>query len=80
MAIGVEADDRLQQRACQLQHERDEAHLREIELEVLLEDRIDRGDQRLHHVVEKMAEAECRENFEGCIHQPVQSHGWSFDR
>jgi len=74
MAIRVEPDNRLQQRACKLQHERDEAHLREIELEVLLEDWIDRGDQRLHHVVEEMAEAERRENFKCRGHALVG--GW----
>jgi hypothetical protein len=80
MAIRVQADNGLQQRAGQLQDERNEPNLCEIELEVLLEDWIDGRNQRLHHVVEQMTEAEGREDFEGGIHYPVQSHEWSFDR
>src|SRR5438552_1158153 len=68
VAIRVETDHRLQQRAGQLQHERDEADLREIELEVLLEDWIDGRNQRLHHVVEHVAETESRKNIERRIH------------
>src|SRR5258705_11115678 len=66
--IRKEADEGLEQRTGELQHEGDEADLREIELEVLLEYGIDRRNQRLHHVVEQMAEAERDEYLEGGVH------------
>ena len=68
MLVGIEADDGLEERAGQLQDERDEANLREIELKVLFENRIDGRNQRLHHVVEQVAEAEGGEDFEGGVH------------
>ena len=64
--IGVEADQRLQQRRRDLVHERDQTDLAEAQTEVLLEDRIDRRQQRLHHVVQQMAEAEAGED--ACSH------------
>ena len=47
MAVGVEADERLQQRGGQLEGERDEADLGEGEAERLLQQRVDRRDERL---------------------------------
>src|SRR5262245_17097271 len=78
MAIRIETDDRLQQRSRELQHEGDEANLREIELKVLLQNRVNGRNQRLHHVVEQMAEAESREDLERWIHRwLVVSGSWS---
>jgi len=48
----------------ELKDERNEADLREVEPEILFQDWIDGRNQRLHHVVEQMAEAEGRENLE----------------
>jgi hypothetical protein len=50
--VGVVADDRLEQRGDQLIGERDKPDLAEIEMEAGLEHRIDRRQQRLHHVVQ----------------------------
>src|SRR5215510_5580614 len=55
MAIRIETDDRLKQRTRELQDECDQANLREIELKILFQHRINGRDQRLHHVVEEMA-------------------------
>src|SRR6266436_6681761 len=44
-AVGIETDERLKDGGGQLQREGDQAHLAEIEMEGVLEERIDRGDQ-----------------------------------
>ena len=49
---------RLQQRRGELERQRDHADLREVQRVGVLQDRIDRGDQRLHGVVEEMREAD----------------------
>ena len=64
--IGVEADRGLQQRCRDLVDQRDQTDLAEAEPEGLLDHGIDRWQQRLHHVVQKVAEAETGEN--ACSH------------
>ena len=54
MAIGVKANQRLQQRSRGLEGKGDQPDLGEAEIEPTLDQRIQRQDQRLHHVVEKM--------------------------
>ena len=54
--VSIGADDRLQQRGGDLEGQREKADLLEIEAIILLEHRIDGRKQRLHHVIEKMAE------------------------
>ena len=49
---------RLEQRSGQLKGQRDQSDLREIQTVGILDERIDRRQQRLHHVVEQMREAE----------------------
>ena len=63
-AVGVDADQRLQQRGGDLEGEGDQADLAEIERVVLLEDRVDGRQQRLDHVVEQMGEADGEEDGE----------------
>ena len=43
----------------------DQPDLAEVEMVGSLEDRIDGGDDRLHHVVEQMAEADGGQDAEG---------------
>ena len=62
--VGVEPDQRLEQRRRELEGEGDEADLREIQREVGLEHRVHRRQQRLHHVVEQMAEADGEQDGE----------------
>ena len=64
--VGIKANHRLKKRRRDLIHEGDEADLAEAEPEVLFEDRIDGGKQRLHHVIQKMTEAEAGED--ACSH------------
>ena len=65
LLVGVEADDRLQHRRRALEGQRDQADLPEGQRVGILEDRIEGGDQRLHHVVQQMAEAEGEDDREG---------------
>ena len=56
--VRVKADERLQQRSRDLEREGDQADLAEVQREGGFQDRIERRDERLHHVVEEMAEAD----------------------
>jgi hypothetical protein len=56
--IGVQADQRLQDRRGHLVHQRDDADLAEAQAEIRLQIRIDGRQQRLHHVVEQVTEAD----------------------
>ena len=67
MLVGIDADQRLEQRGGQLESERDKTDLSEVERVGILEDRIDRRQQRLHHVVEAVAHAQRREDGEGGV-------------
>ncbi len=58
LLVGVVPDHRLQQRGRELEGQRDHADLREVERVGVLQDRIHRGDQRLHGVVEEVREAD----------------------
>ncbi len=58
LAIGEIADHRLEERRGELVGERDQADVPEVERERGLEDRIDRRQQRLDHVVEQVTDAE----------------------
>src|SRR3569832_1955398 len=65
MTVGIRAHQRLQQRGGELEGQRDQADLREAEMETALEQRIARDQQRLHGVVEKMREADRAQYLEG---------------
>jgi hypothetical protein len=78
-AVGIEADDGLQQRGGELEGQRDEADLAEVEAVGVLDQRIDRRQQRLHHVVEQMREAERQDDGEGRFRCRVEARrriGW----
>ncbi len=62
--VGEVADEGLEERGGDLVGEGDEADLGEVEVEGCLEDGIDGGQQRLHHVVEEMTEADGGEDAE----------------
>jgi len=62
LLVGVVPDDRLQQRGRELEGQRDHPDLREIERIGVLQDRVHRGDQRLHGVVEEVREADAGEH------------------
>ena len=64
-AVGVEADDRLEQRGGDVEGERDDADLGEVEGEGILQHRVDRRQQRLDHVVEEVGEADRDERGDG---------------
>jgi hypothetical protein len=63
--VGVEPDERLQQRRRELEGQRDQADLGEGERISVLQDRIDGGDKRLDQVVQQMGEAERAQHQEG---------------
>ena len=65
LLVGVVPDQRLEQRGRELEGQRDHADLREVERVGVLQDRIHRGDQRLHGVVEKVREADAGEHDVG---------------
>ena len=58
LLVGEMPDHRLQQRRGELERQRDHADLGEVQRVSVLQDRIDRGDQRLHGVVEEVREAD----------------------
>ena len=62
MGVGINAHQRLQKRRCDLERRRDHADLAEIKVVGRFENGIDGGHDRLHHVVEKMAETDRRED------------------
>jgi hypothetical protein len=57
MLVAVEPDQRLQDRGRELEDERDDADVHEVEGQRLLHQRIDREQHRLHRVVEEMGPA-----------------------
>ncbi len=65
LAVCVRTDDWLQQRRRDLERERQEADLPEAQGVGRLEHRVERRQQRLHHVVQQMAEADRCEDVEG---------------
>ena len=62
LAVGDIAEQRLEQRRGDLEGERDQADLHEIEAIGVLDQRIHRRDHRLDQVVEQMRAAQCRQN------------------
>ena len=54
MAVGRQSGEGLQNGGCHLKDERYDTYLREREVELVLEDRIDRRNDRLYHVVQKV--------------------------
>ncbi len=58
LLVGEVSHHRLQQRGGELERQRDHADLRKVERIAILQDRIDRRNQRLHRVVEKMRETD----------------------
>ncbi len=58
MLVGVQADQRLQQRGGDLIGQRQQPDLHEAQIEAALEHWVDRQDQRLDHVVEHVGEAD----------------------
>ena len=65
MTVRVKPDEGLKDRGGELIGERQEADLREAQVEARPEDRIARGEQRLGRVVQKMADARGEENRQG---------------
>jgi hypothetical protein len=59
---GIQPHHRLQQGRGELEGEGDQPDLAEAEGEFRLEQRIDRRQQRLHHVVQQVAEAQRHQN------------------
>ena len=62
--VGIQADDRLQQRCRDLVGQRDQADLAETQVMTAFEHRIQREDQRLHHVVQQMGKTDGEQNRE----------------
>src|SRR5713101_3500939 len=65
--VGIETDKRLEDGGGQLQREGDQAHLAEIKMKRVLEERIDSGDQRLQRVIQEVAKANREKNFEDSL-------------
>ena len=60
--VGVAADKRLEKRRRDLENESNDADLGKAQRIIVFEDRIDRRQQRLDHVIQHVAEAECEKN------------------
>jgi uncharacterized membrane protein YebE (DUF533 family) len=61
-AVGIVADQGLQDRRRALKHEGDQADLPERQRQFALQHRIDRRDQRLHQIIQHMAKGDCRDD------------------
>ena len=72
MAVSVESDDGLEKGSGDLIGQCDQTDLRKGELERTLEQGIDRKDQRLDHVVQKMRKADGAEHPENCTLHVVE--------
>ena len=69
-------DQRLKEGSGKLENESNEADLEEAQREPLMEDRIKRRRERLHHVVEHMRGAERDQHAKRrCLHPPTASRG-----
>ncbi len=74
--VGVVTHQRLQQRGGELIGKGDQTDLGEIQVEIGLEQRIDRQNQRLDHVVEEMRKADRSEDAKaGLLRRGVVSRG-----
>src|SRR5579875_2876154 len=58
MLVGDHADHRLQQRCRHLERQCDRSDLEKAEMAIAFEQRVDRDDHRLHHVVQHVHEAD----------------------
>jgi hypothetical protein len=58
VSVGIKADQGLEKTGGDLQGSGNEADLAEVEVVRSFEDRINGGDDGLHHVVEEMAEGD----------------------
>ena len=76
MMVGIQPDDRLQQRRGELEREGDQADLAEVQMEARLEHGIHGRQQRLHHVVEQVAEADGEQDGKRGRHARKSSAGW----
>ena len=57
MLIGIESCERLQDRRCHLENQRDDAYLCKRKVELILHNRIDGRNNRLNHIVQEMGNA-----------------------
>ncbi len=65
-SVGIHADQRLQQRSSPLESQGEQADLPEVEMVAVLQQRINRGKQRLHHIVDEMAQADRQNDGKDC--------------
>ena len=63
--VGIKPNKRLQDGRCDLKHQRDGSNLSKTQTEVLLQNRKECRDHRLHRVVEQMTEADDEEYCKG---------------
>src|SRR5260370_2866449 len=77
-AVGIKADERLEDGGGHLRYERDQTHLTEIQMEGVLQERVDRRDQRLQRIVQEVAKADGQKNFEdGFLARVCRSGCWN---
>ena len=76
MAVGIQPDEWLEDGGSQLKHQRDDANLREGESVRILQERIERRDDRLNHVVQQMAGAHREQNG---VCRPLHNVGMTLD-
>ena len=75
MLVGIKPREGLQYRGRHLEHQCYHANLGERESEFILNDRVDRGDYRLNHVVQEVGYAA---NDEHRIHRALHHRGVAF--
>ena len=61
MFVGIKPNKRLQDGRCDLKHQRDGSNLSKTQTEVLLQNRKEGRNHRLHRVIEQMTEADDEE-------------------
>ena len=64
MFVGVHPDQGLQQRRRDLIHQGDQSDLGKAEIEIPFEERVNREDQRLDHIVQEVRERDGAQDFE----------------
>ena len=75
-AVRIKPHHRLEQRGGDIEGERDDADLGEIEREGILQHRVDRRQQRLDHVVEEMGEADRGKRGDGSRLDAMRGQIW----
>src|SRR5258706_16456725 len=63
--VRIESHQGLQKRRSYLIRERDQTHLREIKMKRIFQQRINRGQKRGKHVIQKMTHANSAQNIKG---------------